>query len=73
MLVMAKRWCSLSASCVVDLWLCFYYCQKSAMVSIFVFQLPKNNKVPANCQIMYTAIKAFMIFAYSGVRDCNSC
>ena len=37
------------------------------MVSINIFQLLKNNKVPANCQILYTATNAVMIFAYLGV------
>lgn len=37
------------------------------MVSIDNLQLLKNNKVPANCQILYTAIKAVMIFAHLGV------
>ena len=43
------------------------YSQKYAMVSINIFQLLKNNKVPANCQILYTATNAVMIFAYLGV------
>ena len=38
----------------------------------YSISVAKNNKVPANCQILYTATNAVMIFAYLGVWDWNA-